>query len=317
MRLVLPLLQPHLSASVFRLNHRLTEVIPRTTFMSLAPKDPTQKQLALNYFKHKALQELESLCRRNPFRYLKRKFLYFRLNILSYPWQWLLLFKQPWHCFIFRKICLKESFAILGHEFVVGRTTSSRLFREYVQFVADHMKELVFVPSTVATKMKLPVPFSMSYNNAGFIIDAFETFMEKPSDPTEQALTYSMYQGANTIKHHLSITPNGSINFHSKGYGGRISDELLTSVSGFLEVLMPNTAVMAIRGFKKIKNFLYQNNVPLFAHQVFRKRKSSVKKKFYSRAERAIRRIAHKRVSIFFSFFLHKIWAHKSFWCML
>ena len=47
----------------------------------------------------------------------------------------------------------------------------------------------------------------------------------------------------------LSITPNGHINFASKGYGGRASDRQIVENSGFLEELREGESVMVDKGF--------------------------------------------------------------------
>ncbi len=49
------------------------------------------------------------------------------------------------------------------------------------------------------------------------IIDCFELFIEKATDLMSRAATWSNY------KHYNTITPQGTVNFVSKGYGGRVS----------------------------------------------------------------------------------------------
>lgn len=160
-------------------------------------------------------------------------------------------------CLVFRKIRLNESFEILGHEFGISESRASFLFGRYVSFIADHLKELIVWPSSDSIKKNLPVSFRKNYNKVESIIDALETQIEKPSDPVNQSLTWSDYKKCNTMKHFLSITPDGLINFVSKGYGGRISDEMLTSVCGFVPTVpRMNVHILADRGFKKIEPLL-------------------------------------------------------------
>lgn len=160
-------------------------------------------------------------------------------------------------CLILRKIRLNEPFEILAHEFGISSAYASRLFRRYVSFVADHLRELIIWPTSDQIKKMLPVPFRKNYNKVESIVDCFEIQIEKPSDPVYQALTWSEYKKGNTVKYFISLTPDGLINFVSKGYGGRISDEMITSVCGYLEQIPhPDVHVMADRGFKKIEPLL-------------------------------------------------------------
>ena len=47
----------------------------------------------------------------------------------------------------------------------------------------------------------------------------------------------------------IGITPQGTICFISKGWGGRTSDQHVTENSGFLKYLIYGDTVMADRGF--------------------------------------------------------------------
>ena len=87
--------------------------------------------------------------------------------------------------------------------------------------------------------------------------------MKKPSDPLIQALTWSDYKKANTIKYLISITPDGLVNFVSKGFGGRISDLELVLASGFLDKLKRGLRVMADRRFKHIESLLISKGCEL------------------------------------------------------
>ena len=88
------------------------------------------------------------------------------------------------------------------------------------------------------------------------MIDCFEIEIQKPCDPVHQALTWSEYNRCNTLKYLVLITPDGFINFASTGYGGKTTDEVVTSQSKFLDKLQPGVHVMADRGFKRIEPFI-------------------------------------------------------------
>ncbi|CAG4963203.1 unnamed protein product [Colias eurytheme] len=78
-----------------------------------------------------------------------------------------------------------------------------------------------------------------------------------------QALSWSDYKKANTIKYLISCTPNGLINYISNGYGGRITDTCIVETSDFSKCLQPNMWVMADRGFKHVEVYLRRMGVKL------------------------------------------------------
>ncbi len=96
------------------------------------------------------------------------------------------------------------------------------MFNKYLSFVADHFNELICWPSAESIHKALPQSFRKSYKKVQGIINCLEIEIDKPSDAREQALTWSDYKHANTIKYLICITLDGLINFISEGYGGRI-----------------------------------------------------------------------------------------------
>ena len=65
------------------------------------------------------------------------------------------------------------------------------------------------------------------------IIDCFEIFIEKPSNLLTKASTLSQYEHYNTAKYLISITPQGVVNFISKGWGRQASDRYIVETLGF------------------------------------------------------------------------------------
>ncbi|EFX68768.1 hypothetical protein DAPPUDRAFT_114274 [Daphnia pulex] len=95
-------------------------------------------------------------------------------------------------CLIFRKIRLNEYFTILGYVFGIRSREASRIFIRYVAFIADHMQEIIFWPKHDSLKRALPISFRKNYIKIQSIIDCFEVEIQKPSDPVNQALTWSV-----------------------------------------------------------------------------------------------------------------------------
>lgn len=173
-------------------------------------------------------------------------------------------------------------------------------FSKFVPLIARQLEPLIHWPSPESTRRCLPVPFRARYSAVVSIIDAFEIEIEKPSDSITQSMTWSSYKSANTIKYLVSITPDGLINFVSIGYGGRISDLLLTTESGFLEKLPPNKFVMTDRGFKHLDKVFAEVNCKLLRPpsvsegQIISKQQVRLAKRIASlriHVERSIRRL--------------------------
>lgn len=75
------------------------------------------------------------------------------------------------------------------------------------------------------------------------IIDCFEIFLDRASNPLARAQTYSSYKQHKTVKYLIGTTPQGSVGFTSDGWGGRISDKHLTEESGLLENVLPGDVI--------------------------------------------------------------------------
>ena len=76
-------------------------------------------------------------------------------------------------------------------------------------------------------------------------IDCFELFIDQPSNLRAQALAWSTYKSHNTAKFLIGITPQGTICFISKGWGGRTSDQFITENSNFLKYVQYGYVIMA------------------------------------------------------------------------
>ena len=74
-------------------------------------------------------------------------------------------------------------------------------------------------------------------------------YIDKPSLPDLQQMTFSNYKNNNTFKGLVGISPSGAITFVSSLFSGSISDKELTRQSGILALLEQGDSVMADRGF--------------------------------------------------------------------
>ncbi|PFX29140.1 uncharacterized protein LOC111325245 [Stylophora pistillata] len=96
----------------------------------------------------------------------------------------------------------------------------------------------------------MPMCFQFSFGKKTTImIDCFEICIECPSNLLARAQMFSSYKHRNTVKVLIGITPQGSVCFTSKAWGGRTSDKYLTESCGFLNNLKPGDLVLADRGF--------------------------------------------------------------------
>ena len=99
------------------------------------------------------------------------------------------------------------------------------------------------------------------------IIDCFELFIEKPTALMARCATWSTYKHHHTVKYLISITPQGTVSFISKGYGGRVSDKHITEDCGYLYKLQQGDVVLADRGFNVQESVAYRGatlNIPAF-----------------------------------------------------
>ena len=98
--------------------------------------------------------------------------------------------------------------------------------------------------------MTLPAFFKEKFSSCAVIIDCFKFFIDRPSCVLARAQTWSAYKQHNTAKCLFGITPQGTVSFISKGWGGRTSDNFITEHCGLLnKVLLPEYLVLAFRGF--------------------------------------------------------------------
>lgn len=155
-----------------------------------------------------------------------------------------------------KKIRLDTKFSELSDEFGITVSYASKVFKENIPKIAKVMRPFIVNLEKTAIKRCLPIAFRKNYHETTCIIDCLEIEIQKPGKALHQALTWSEYKKANTIKYLISSTPNGLVNYISQGYGGRISDVCLVENCNFLNSLPSGSQIMADRGFKHIESLL-------------------------------------------------------------
>ena len=116
----------------------------------------------------------------------------------------------------------------LADRFGLSCATISRIFTTWINFIYLKLKQIPLWPPRDIVQANMPKCFRDLYPTTRVIIDATEVYIEKPSLPDLQQMTFSNYKNNNTFKGLIGISPSGAITFVSSLFSGSISDKELT-----------------------------------------------------------------------------------------
>lgn len=162
-----------------------------------------------------------------------------------------------------KKIRLDTKFSELADDFGMSVSYASKIFLKYIPIICSVLQPFIVNLEKTAIKRSLPMAFRHKYHYVSCIIDCLEIQIQKPSSAVHQALTWSDYKKANTLKYLISSTPDGLVNYISPGYGGRTSDMCVVENCNFLNTLEKGSCILADRGFKHIEQMVLKTDLQL------------------------------------------------------
>ena len=143
-------------------------------------------------------------------------------------------------------LCRKD----LAYRFNISKTTVTNYIEKFINIMHVRLPAALLVwPDREALVKTMPLSFRTNYPNCITILDCFEVRCDICSNIVDKASCYSSYKACHICKYLIGMSPQGAINFASKGYGGRISDVQIVKESGLLDLIESGDVVMADRGF--------------------------------------------------------------------
>nr|XP_047141029.1 uncharacterized protein LOC100213625 [Hydra vulgaris] len=125
------------------------------------------------------------------------------------------------------------NFDMLSYMFGFKKTTALNNFWKWIDIMYINLKFLMKMQDGDHIYDTIPPVFKCKFPRLTSIIDCFEVFVESTSSLMARSQFYSQYKKNCTIKCLISCTPLGAINFISKCYGGRASDNQIVRESEF------------------------------------------------------------------------------------
>lgn len=150
---------------------------------------------------------------------------------------------------VLMKLRLNLEHQDLAYRFHVSVATITRLFHKWLTIMGERLKPLIRWPSRGELYTTMPMEFRLTFPKCVCVIDCTEVFIVRPSDLKARAQTWSNYKQHNTIKILIAVSPQGTISYISKAWGGRVSDKYITEHCGVLDKLINGDLILADRGF--------------------------------------------------------------------
>lgn len=188
------------------------------------------------------------------------------LKMLSFKEQFLLVMIKLRQNFDFKHI---------SHLFGISPQDCSTVFTNWLNYMFYRFGSVLIWPEREVLIQNMPPKFREEFPNTLVIIDGTEVKIQRSL--TKQSQCSSDYKSSTTLKGLAGIDPRGSIIFASMLFSGSMSDNDITSQSGFLTLLKDlktagkiheGDGVMADKGFrieKDIEKLGLRLNIPPFA----------------------------------------------------
>jgi len=124
--------------------------------------------------------------------------------------------------FLLVMMCLHLNVGVqdLGYRFDIHPSTVCRYFSKWLDVLYTKLHCFINWPERDTLLKTMPMVFRKAFKKCAVIIDCFEIFIERPISLVARAQTWSNYKKHNTVKYLIGITPQGSVSFISKGWGG-------------------------------------------------------------------------------------------------
>lgn len=190
------------------------------------------------------------------------------------------------------KLRLNLHFRDLAFHFKISRSTASTYFEKVIDILHKTLQQLIIWPERSVASKNIPSCFQEAFQDkTTIILDCFEVFIEKPASLKTQMQCWSHYKHHNTVKFLIGITPQGTVSYISKAWGGRTSDKQIVENSGFLNHI-PGDIVLADRGF------LIKETLGVLQSKLVIPAFTKGKKQLHPLDIEATRHIAHVRIHV-------------------